>query len=112
MTFEKETKDGNMLKLIIEDRINRYDLRFINPQLDKNNNNILYAQGEKGMFAAGPQLKVEILQSESLGKGENSIIRINVFKKKKTIFKNDILINRRGADRLRGYFRENLSLFL
>jgi hypothetical protein len=64
------------------------------------------------MFAAGPQLNVEILQSESLGKGENSIIRINVFKKKKTIFKNDILINRRAADRLRGYFRENLSLFL
>jgi hypothetical protein len=26
LTFEKETKDGNMLKLIIEDRINRYDL--------------------------------------------------------------------------------------
>jgi hypothetical protein len=48
LTFEKETKDGNMLKLIIEDRINRYDLRFINPQLDKNNNNILYTQGEKG----------------------------------------------------------------
>jgi hypothetical protein len=100
-----------MLKLIIEDRINRYDLRFINPQLDKNNNNILYAQGEKGMFAVGPQLNVEILQSESLGKGENSI-RVNVFKKKKTIFRNDILINRRDADRLRGYFRENLSLFL
>src|ERR671910_2317761 len=40
LTFEKEIKDGNMLKLIIEDRINRYDLRFINPQLDKSNNDI------------------------------------------------------------------------
>ena len=89
LTFEKETKDGNMLKLIIGDRINRYDLRFIDPQLDKNNNNILYAQGEKGMFAAGLQLNVEILLSESLGKGENSIIRVNVFKKKKTIFKDE-----------------------
>jgi hypothetical protein len=110
LTFEKETKDGNMLKLIIGDRINRYDLRFIDPQLDKNNNNILYAQGEKGMFAAGLQLNVEILLSESLGKGENSIIRINVSKKKKTIFKDDILIGRRDTDRLRGYLRENFAL--
>lgn len=50
LTFEKEIKDGNMLKLILEDRINRYDLRFINPLLDKSNNDRLYAQGEKGML--------------------------------------------------------------
>jgi hypothetical protein len=40
--------------------------------LDKINSDILNAQGEKETFAAGPQLNVEILQSESLGKGENS----------------------------------------
>jgi hypothetical protein len=61
LTFEKEIKDSNMLKLIVEDRINRYDLRFINPQLDKNNNDILYAQGEKGMFATGAELNMETL---------------------------------------------------
>jgi hypothetical protein len=107
LTFEKETKDGSMLKLIIEDRINRYDLRFINPQLDKSNNNILYAQGEKGMFATGAEVNLEILPAESLEKEENSIVRIHVFKKKKTVFKDDILISRRDTDRLRGYIREN-----
>ncbi|MDQ3840603.1 MAG: MBL fold metallo-hydrolase [Thermoproteota archaeon] len=107
LTFEKETKDGNMLKLIIEDRINRYDLRFINPQLDKSNDNILYAQGEKGMFATGAEVSMEILPAESLEKKENSIVRIHVFKKKKTVFKDDIMISRRDTDRLRRYIREN-----
>jgi phosphoribosyl 1,2-cyclic phosphodiesterase len=108
LTFEKVTKDGNMLKLIIEDRINRYDLRFVNPQLDKNNDNILYAQGEKGMLATGAEVNMEILPAESLEKEENSIIRIHVFKKKKTIFKDDILISIRDTDRLRKYIKENI----
>lgn len=107
LTFEKEIKDGNVLKLIIEDRINRYDLRFINPQLDKSNNDRLYAQGEKGMFATGAEVNIEILPKESLEKEENPIVRIHVFKKKKTVFKDDILISRRDADRLRRYIREN-----
>jgi hypothetical protein len=42
-------------------------------------------------------------------KGEGTIIRINVFKKKKTIFKDDILISRRDTDRLRGYLGENFA---
>jgi hypothetical protein len=75
--------------------------------LDKNNNNILYAQGEKGMFATGAELNMEILPAESLEKEENSIVRIHVFKKKKTAFKDDILISRRDIDRLRRYIREN-----
>ena len=107
LTFEKEIKDSNILKLIIEDRINRYDLRFINPQLDKNNNDILYAQGEKGMFATGAEVNMEILKAESLDKGENSIVRIHVFKKKKNVFKDDIMISIRDTDRLRRYLREN-----
>jgi phosphoribosyl 1,2-cyclic phosphodiesterase len=107
LTFEKEIKDSNMLKLIIEDRINRYDLRFINPHLDKNNNDILDAQGEKGMFATGAEMNMEIRQTESLEKGENSIVRIHVFKKKKNVFKDDIMISRGDTDRLRRYLREN-----
>jgi phosphoribosyl 1,2-cyclic phosphodiesterase len=107
LTFERETKDGNMVKLIIEDRINRYDLRFINPQLDKSNNDILYAQGEKGMFATGAELNIEILPAESLEKEDNSIVRIHVFKKKKTVFKDDILISRTVTDLLRKYIKEN-----
>jgi hypothetical protein len=107
LTFEKDTKNDDIFNLIIEDRINRYDLKFFNPQLDKRNNDILYAQGEKGMFATGAELNMEILPSESPGKEEDSIVRIHVFKKKKTVFKDDILISRRETDRLRKYLREN-----
>jgi phosphoribosyl 1,2-cyclic phosphodiesterase len=107
LTLKKEIKDDNILKLIIEDRIKRYDLRFINPQLDKSNNDTLYAQGEKGMFATGPEVNMEILSAESLEREENSIVRIYVFKKKKTVFKDDILISRRDTDRLRKFLRKN-----
>jgi hypothetical protein len=109
LTFEKDMKNKGTFKLVIEDRINRYDLKFINPHLDKSNNDILYAQGEKGMFATGAELNMEILRPESLEKREETILRINVFKKKKTIFKDDILIGRRDTDRLRGYLRENFA---
>jgi hypothetical protein len=40
------------------------------------------------------------------GHGESFIVRIHVFKKKKTVFKDDILTSRRDANRLR-YLREN-----
>jgi hypothetical protein len=59
------------------------------------------------MFATGAEVNLEILPAESLEKEENSIVRIHVFKKKKTVFKDDILISRRDTDRLRGYIREN-----
>ena len=109
LTFEKDMKNKGTFKLVIEDRINRYDLKFINPHLDKGNNDILHAQGEKGMFATGAELNMQVLQSESLEKGEEAILRINVFKKKKTMFKDDILISRRDTDRLRRYLRENFA---
>jgi hypothetical protein len=57
--------------------------RWLERQLDKNNNNMLYAQGEKGMFATGAELNMEILPAESLEKEENSIVRIHVFKKRR-----------------------------
>jgi mRNA degradation ribonuclease J1/J2 len=109
LTFEKDMKNKGTFKLVIEDRINRYDLKFINPHLDKSNNDILYAQGEKGMFATSAELNMELLQLDSLEKGEGTVLRINVFKKKKTIFKDDIIISRRDTDRLRGYLRENFA---
>ena len=108
MTFEKDNKK-NMLKLVIEDRINRYDLKFINPHVEKTNSNILCAKGEKGMFASGPELNLEILPSESLEKEETSIVRINVSKGKKTVFKYDISISRKDTDYLRRYFQENFQ---
>jgi phosphoribosyl 1,2-cyclic phosphodiesterase len=108
MTFEKDNKK-NILKLVIEDRINRYDLKFINPHVEKTNSNMLYAKGEKGMFASGPELNLEILPSESLEKEETSIVRINVSKGKKTVFKYDIMISRKDTDDLRRYIQENFQ---
>jgi hypothetical protein len=108
ITFEKDSKK-DMLKLVIEGRINRYDLKFANPSTDKTNSNILYAKGEKGMFATGPEMMLEILPSKSLEKEETSIVRINVSKGKKSVFKDDILISRKDTDSLRRYIQENFK---
>ncbi|MGB8777121.1 MAG: hypothetical protein WCC82_02690 [Nitrososphaeraceae archaeon] len=108
MAFDKDNKK-DMLKLVIEDRINRYDLKFINPHVEKTNSNMLYAKGEKGMFASGPELKLEILPSESVEREETSIVRINVSKGKKTVFKDDIMISRKDTDDLRRYIQENFQ---
>ena len=110
LRFEKGDRN-DMLKLMIEDRINRYDLKFTNPHVDSSNDDILYAQGEKEMFSKGPELKMEIVSSsssESLDKVEASIVRINVFKGKKNIFKDDILISSKDIQKLRRYIRENI----
>jgi phosphoribosyl 1,2-cyclic phosphodiesterase len=56
--------ESNMIKLVIEDKINRYDLRFMRPHLDFNNKNIFYAAGEKGMLAKGPELRMEIIPGD------------------------------------------------
>jgi len=109
LRFEKEDRN-DMLKLMIEDRINRFDLKFISAHIDRSNDNILYAQGEKEMFSKGPELKMEIVpsSSESLDKVEEaSVVRINVFKGKKSNFKDDILLSRKDTEELRRYIREN-----
>jgi hypothetical protein len=71
---------------------------------------MLYAKGEKGMFASGPELKLEILTSESMEREETSIVRINVSKGKKTVFKDDITISRKDTDDLRRYIQENFQV--
>jgi hypothetical protein len=107
MTLEKDIANNDTLRLVIEDRINRYDLKFINPILDTIKNDTLHAQGEKGMFATGAEVNMEILPLESPEKEEASVVSLHVFKKKKTVFRDDILISRRDTDRLRRYLREN-----
>jgi phosphoribosyl 1,2-cyclic phosphodiesterase len=109
LRFEKEDRN-DMLKLMIEDRINRFDLKFISPHIDRSNNDILYAQGEKEMFSKGPELKMEIVSSQSSPEEEeasSSSVRINVFKGKKSIFKDDIPLSRKDTEELRRYIREN-----
>jgi hypothetical protein len=94
LRVEKESKN-HMLRLTIEDRINRFDLTFISPHIDNSNDSILYAR-EKGMFTKGPELKMEIIiPSESLDKEEASIVRINASKGTKTVFKDDIVISKK-----------------
>ena len=70
---------------------------------------MLCAKGEKGMFATGPEIKLEVLPYESLEKEETFIVRINVSKGKKSVFKDDILISRKDTDSLRRYIQENFQ---
>jgi hypothetical protein len=91
---------------MIEDRVNRYDLVFDKPHKDSNNENMLYAQGEKGMMTRGAQLKLEILDMNE-PPYDNAAIRVNVSKGKKTTFNDDIIIGKIDAIRLRKYIREN-----
>ena len=105
LSIEKDTKNDK-LKLMIEDRVNRYDLVFDKPHKDSNNENMLYAQGEKGMMARGAQLKLEILDMNE-PPYDNAAIRVNVSKGKKTTFSDDIIIGKIDAIRLRKYIREN-----
>jgi hypothetical protein len=64
------------------------------------------------MFSKGPELKIEIVpsSSESLDKVETSVVRINVFKGKKSIFKDDILLSRKDTEELTRYIRDNFAV--
>src|SRR6188472_798812 len=61
--LEKEDK-VDKLKIMIEDRINRFNFEFDKPHkvvnAGDNNKDVLVAQGVKGMFAKGPDLRMEI----------------------------------------------------
>jgi hypothetical protein len=62
------------------------------------------------MFSKGPELKMEIVSSQSSPEEEeasSSSVRINVFKGKKSIFKDDIPLSRKDTEELRRYIREN-----
>jgi phosphoribosyl 1,2-cyclic phosphodiesterase len=104
--IEKEHNDDK-LKLMIEDRINRFNLEFDKPRTVENagdNKDVMIAQGVKGMLSKGPDLRIEIIP-----KSENSeyYIRIRASKGKKNVFNDDILINNRDAQHLKRYIKEN-----
>jgi hypothetical protein len=86
--------------------VNMFNFEFVRPTRDGNgNDDILYAQGEKGMMAKGPQLRIEIVPSES--QNESSTIKIRVSRGKKDVFKDDIYVSNTDAQRLRRYIKEN-----
>jgi hypothetical protein len=107
--IEKDSK-VDKLRVIIEDRINRYSMQFDRPHKDKGNELIIRGEGEQGTFSKGPALKMELVHSES--KGTPSVLKIladkgNILKGKKDVFHDDILISDFDANRLKKYFQEN-----
>ncbi len=87
---------------MIEDRINRFDLSFDNPIKEKNRDDILYAQGEKGMLAKDPNFRMQVIDNE-----RSSIASINAFKGSKSVFREDIPIKKIDGQKLRKYIAEN-----
>src|SRR6187200_617421 len=97
------------LKLMVEDTVNRFNFEFVRPSKDGNSDDILYAEGEKGMMAKGPQLRMEIVPSKSQEE-ESSTIKIRVSRgAKKNVFKDDIYVINNDAQRLRRFIKENFS---
>ena len=94
---------------MIEDRVNRFNFEFVRPTIDANSGDILYAQKVKGMMAKGPQLRMELLPSDS--QKESSTIKVRVSKgAKKDVFKDDIYVKNTDAQRLRRYIKENFDV--
>ncbi len=107
LRFERDNKNDK-LKLMVEDRINRYDLSFDRPRKDRNNDNIVYAEGEKGMLAKGPDFKMQVIEATS--QQNPAIVRINAFKGRKSVFRDDIPIDNTDAKRLIQYIKENFKI--
>ena len=107
--IEKDSK-VDKLRVIVEDRINRYSMQFDRPHKDKDNELIIRGEGEQGMFSRGPALRMELVHSES--KATPSVLKIladkgNMLKGKKDVFHDDILISDIDANRLKKYFQKN-----
>jgi hypothetical protein len=85
---------------MIEDRSNRFNFEFLRPSK---------AQGMKGMMAKGPELRMEIAPSRSQQEKEASAIKIRVFRGKKNVFKDDILVSNSDIERLKKFIKENFA---
>jgi hypothetical protein len=112
LRIENEPK-ADKLKLMIEDAVNRYNLEFDRPRRlektgDSSEEEIIVAQGVKGMLAKGPDLRMEIAP-----RSENDyIINARASKgKKKDVFNDEILISNINADRLKKYIKDNFRVY-
>ena len=103
LKVEFDDKIGK-LRLVIEDRINRYNLVFENPKLEKDgdNNYALYALGERGMLAKGPDFVAKLLK-------DSSVLKIYVSKGRKTIFHDDILLGKSEMIKFEQYLITNFN---
>jgi hypothetical protein len=91
------------MMLMIEDRINRYNLMFEKPFKDRNNEGMLHALGERGTLSKGPELVMEL----SMDTSSVPTLKIDAFKGRKSVFKDDVLINDNDALRFKQYIQEN-----
>jgi hypothetical protein len=103
LKVENDDKIGK-LRLVLEDSINRYDMVFENPKLEKgkDNNYTLYALGETGMLAKGLDLVSELVK-------DLSVLKIFVTKGRKTIFHDDILLGKNEMNRFEQYLILNFG---
>ncbi|MGH9950159.1 MAG: MBL fold metallo-hydrolase [Nitrososphaeraceae archaeon] len=103
LRMENDNKSGKLI-LVIEDSVNRYNLIFENPRLEKHieNQYELYALGEKGMLAKGPDLVAELQRNTNK-------LKIFVFKGRKTIFHEDVLLEKDEIIRFEQYLLANFG---
>ena len=113
MRMEKDSK-ADMVYLMIEDKINRYDLRFVRPhkELGTNDTNvedyILKAEGEKGMLTKGPILNMEMDTIKLPDSNEDAfVVKIRASKGKKNVFNDEILVSKIDGMRLNRFVKEN-----
>jgi hypothetical protein len=120
LRIEKDSK-ANMVYLMIEDKINRYDLRFVRPQKEfgdnytSNTSNTadkekcgLRADGEKGMLSKGPTLEMKINAVKLRDSNEEAIaVNIRAAKGKKDVFHDEIIVNRFDGIRLTRFINDN-----
>jgi phosphoribosyl 1,2-cyclic phosphodiesterase len=107
--IEKDNKEDK-LRVTIEDRINRHTMQFDKPHKEKDNEFIIRGEGELSAFSRGPALKMELVHSESKDTPSSLKVWANkdkIFKGKKDVFRDDILISNLDANRLKKYFQEN-----
>jgi phosphoribosyl 1,2-cyclic phosphodiesterase len=104
LKIEKDERNDKMM-LVIEDRVNRYNLIFDKPYKDRDNEGMLHGLGESGTFSKGPELVMEL----SMGTSSVPTLKIDVFKGRKSVFKDDVLINDNDALRFKQYIQENFG---
>lgn len=112
LKIEKDDKN-NKVKLMIEDKVNRYNLVFDKSYKDRNNDAMLRGQGEKGTFSTGPEMVIKLISpsDSNAERGSNSdhSLKVHVFKGKKNVFNEDILIANTDALRFKQYVQENFG---
>jgi hypothetical protein len=100
--FEMEKREQDKkLSVVIEDRVNRYSLEFDNPTRNRTNEDIVYGKSVKGMLTKGPELKMEIRSDPEI-----NLVRIEVLKGKKFMFKDDIALKDIDIQRLRKFIHQ------